>query len=286
MDWPALVEALETVEVEIQQVVDGGHRVGHPALGDLEHHRLGVIDRLGDVVGQLVAQLGDLAGHADHAAQQRMVLDDLGVPAGVGRGRRARLQAHQRGRAADGVEQARPAQLVGDGHRVGRLAGAVERGDGLVDVAVGGLVEVVGPQALGRHGDGVLGQEHRPQEGLLGLEVVRGDPAGTGRVASPDRDLGGAHQRTGTRGEGRARRIGATSSTIGPGDRKARHRVRNPAAPVNAAVGDGTPLWTAGLDRRRRMLPLYPGGVTTKVMGRRPDGRPPPRSSAPADPRR
>ena len=52
--------------------------VGHPAVGELEHLRLGQIEGLGDVVGHVVAHLGDLAGHADEPAQERGVLRRCG----------------------------------------------------------------------------------------------------------------------------------------------------------------------------------------------------------------
>ena len=70
----------------------------------------------------------------------------------------------KRGRAADGLEQAGPAQFVGDGDRVGRLALAVQRVDGLEDVTVRRLVEVVGRTQFDRGGDGVARQEHRSEE--------------------------------------------------------------------------------------------------------------------------
>ena len=116
--------------------------VGDPALVDLVDHRLGAVEGLGDVLGHRVAELGDLAGHADEPPQQRVLLDDAGVAAGVGGGRRGRHDLRQHGRAADRLEQVGPAQLVGDGDRVDRLARRVERVDGVVDVAVGRLVEV------------------------------------------------------------------------------------------------------------------------------------------------
>src|SRR4029453_12012142 len=59
------VELLEPVEVEAQQVLDLGRAVGDPALVDVVDHRLGPVERLGDVLGHAVADLGDLAGHAD-----------------------------------------------------------------------------------------------------------------------------------------------------------------------------------------------------------------------------
>jgi hypothetical protein len=53
-------------------------------------------------------------------------------------------------------------------------------------VGVRRLVEVVGPDDAGGVGDGLLVEHHRPEQGLLGLEVVGRDatgrrgPAGSG----------------------------------------------------------------------------------------------------------
>ena len=45
------VELLQPIEVEAQQVLDLGRGVGHPPLVDVVDHRLGAIERLGDVLG-------------------------------------------------------------------------------------------------------------------------------------------------------------------------------------------------------------------------------------------
>jgi hypothetical protein len=104
-----------------------------------------------------------------------VLLDDAGVAGGVGGGRRRRHDLHQRAVATDHVEHAGPAQLVGHGDRVDRLTAGVEGVDGVEDVGVGRLVEVVGPDHAGGVGDGLLVEHHRPEQRLLGLEVVRGD---------------------------------------------------------------------------------------------------------------
>ena len=80
--------------------------------------------------------------------------------------------------ATELVEEVDAPQLVGDGHRVDRLALAVEREDGVEDVRVGRLVEGGRVEAdLGGRADGVAREEHGPEERLLGLEVVRRDPS-------------------------------------------------------------------------------------------------------------
>ena len=63
-----LVELFEPVERGIEQIADLAHRVGHTSLRHLEHHVLGLVDGLGDVVGPAVADLGDLTGDLDEAA--------------------------------------------------------------------------------------------------------------------------------------------------------------------------------------------------------------------------
>ena len=96
--------------------------VDDPPVGQLEHLRLGDVEGLGDVVGLVVAELGDLAGHADEPAQHGGVLHDAAVARGVGDGRGGGLQVDQEVRAPDGVEEVVAAELVGHGHGVDRLA--------------------------------------------------------------------------------------------------------------------------------------------------------------------
>ena len=115
-----------------------------PARAGAEGRLFGSVDGHGDVVGELVADLGDLAGDADEAPQQGVVLDDAGVAGGIARGRSARLQRQQRGQAAHEIVQVGSPQLLGDGDGIDGLALRVERADGVIDVAVGGFVEVVG----------------------------------------------------------------------------------------------------------------------------------------------
>src|SRR5438045_2021049 len=89
---------------------------------------------------------------------------------------RAPTTMSELGLAADGVERSGPSQLLGDGDRVGGLARAVERGDGLEDVGVRRLVEVVDADRFYRGCDRVLRQQHRAEQRLLGLQVVRRYP--------------------------------------------------------------------------------------------------------------
>ena len=107
-----------------------------------------------------------------------MVLDDAGVPGGVARGRRARFEGQQGRKATDGVEEVGPAQFLADGDGVDGLALAVQRADGVVDVAVSRLVEVGGAEAdVDGAGDGIVAQQHGAKQRLLGFQVVGRDAA-------------------------------------------------------------------------------------------------------------
>ncbi|OPZ48662.1 MAG: hypothetical protein BWY91_03168 [bacterium ADurb.BinA028] len=74
--------------------------------------------------------------------------------------------------AADPRERPALGQLVGNRDRIGRLAAAIEVEDRLIDRLVGRSIEVDSAQHLDRVGDGVLGQQHRAQHRLLGVDIL------------------------------------------------------------------------------------------------------------------
>ena len=173
---------LEVVHHALDGVAEQLRRVDHALLGDPEHLRLGLVDRLGDVVGLAVGQLGDVACDVDQAPQDRRVLHDAGVVGGVRDRRRGVLQGVQRLHAADLLEQPSPAQFVGDGDRVGGRACRVKGADGVEEMLVSRFVEVVGPEALLADGtDRVAREQQRAEHRFLGLQVVRRQP----RSAAP-----------------------------------------------------------------------------------------------------
>ena len=131
-----------------------------------------------------VGHLADPDRGVDQPAQDRLLADDLGVEAGVGRHRHALQQVVQVRRAADPHQLAALAQLGRDGDRVGRLAPPVQVDDGVVDLLVGRPVEVGAAQHLDDVGDGVLGHHHRAEHALLGHHVLRRRP-----IARPDPSL-------------------------------------------------------------------------------------------------
>ena len=177
---------LDAVDGELHQLADVAIAVDDPAVGDAEHPALGVVEGIVDVVGAAVADLGDVGGDEDEAAQHRRVLDDLGVGRGVGDRRRGVLQGVQRLDAAGLFEQPEPRQLLGDGDRVDRTAGLRHGHGDVEDVLVGGLVEVVVAQPGLDHGaEGVARQQDGAEHRLLGLQVVRRDPPAGRRTRRP-----------------------------------------------------------------------------------------------------
>ena len=92
-----------------------------------------------------------------------------------------------------------PVEFGGDSHRVGGLASTVEIQDHVIDVLVGGPVEVPGTQLFQHVGDRVLAQQHPTQHRLLGVEVLRGLAAHRRARCRPAPE-GGRGVRTASRG--------------------------------------------------------------------------------------
>ena len=84
-----------------------------------------------------------------------------------------------RGRAADVLELAALVELVDERDRVDGLALRVERERGAVDLRVALAVEVARVEDLADRPDRAGGEHHRPEDGLLGLEVLRRDRGGS-----------------------------------------------------------------------------------------------------------
>ncbi len=170
----ALEDLLQLVHRQRQQIRQRPGGVDDAVFCHLEHLGLGFVERLGDIVGLHVRDLGDLAGDADEPAQHRCVLHDLGVATRVGDGRRGVLQLEQRLRATDLVEETVAAQLVGNRDDVDRLAAGHQPTHRRVDVLVRRLVEVLNVHTqLGDLANHLARQQQRTEEALLGTEVVR-----------------------------------------------------------------------------------------------------------------
>src|SRR4029453_18140618 len=67
-------------------------------------------------------------------------------------------------------------ELLHRGDRVDGVASAVDLAEGVEDLGVRGPVEVGGADDLDDVGDRVGREHHGAEDGLLGLEVVRGHP--------------------------------------------------------------------------------------------------------------
>ena len=152
-------------------------------VGDLEDRALGHVDEVARERLVAVHARLDFVRRAQQAPEHRVVADDARVLADVADGRDGPGEQVDRRAAADGVEVARLLEVLDERERVDRLAERVQVEHRLVHAPVALPVEVVRVQPLvddqGRE-RGVR-QQHRSEDGLLGLEVLR--RGGGGAVA-------------------------------------------------------------------------------------------------------
>jgi hypothetical protein len=193
---PAGLDGLHLVEGRLHQLRQRLEVLRRPTVGYRVHLGLGPVDDLVDVALPRVRHLTDPDRRVDQPAQHRLLADDLRVPSGVGRDRHRGQQGVQVGSATDPEQLAALAELVGHGDRVGRLAAAVEVGDGVVDLLVGRPVEVRAADRLHHVRDGVLAHQHGAEHALLGLHVLRRRTVGQlgGAVPVGRHHLGQAHE--------------------------------------------------------------------------------------------
>ena len=186
-------DLVDLVERGLQQRLDVDVVLGRAPLGDLVDLGLRAVDHVVDGAGdvgrrpgrRLVAHLDDPGAGDDQPPQRRPLGDDLGVVAGVGRGRDERDQRVQVRRAADAHQLPVAGQLGRHRHRVGRLAAPVQVEDRVVDELVRRPVEVARADDLDDVGDRVLGQHHRAEHRLLGLDRLRRGAVELARPVAP-----------------------------------------------------------------------------------------------------
>ena len=168
-------DGVDLVHRGLQQVFERDEVLGGTAVGNLVHLGLRAVDDGGHVgaLGARVAVLDHPGAGLHQPAQQGLLGHDAGVVTGVGGGGHRGDQRVQIGGAADALEQTAPVQLGRHRHGVGGLTAPVEVQDGVVDVLVGGAVEIARAQLLQHVGDGVLAQQHAAEDRLLGSHVLR-----------------------------------------------------------------------------------------------------------------
>ena len=203
----------------MQDLADAAEVLLAVVVGDLEHGALCPFDELAR--RRLVpVDVGlDLVGGGEQPAQEGAVADDLRVLAQVADGRHGRGEGVDLRLAAGGVEPAARAQVLGDGEDVDRLARREEGEHRLVDLAVTLPVEVLDLEPLLDHERVMraIGEEHRSEDGLLGLDRVRRSDAGRGALravrAASVGGLGSAHRVGSERSNGGGRQPRASPHT-------------------------------------------------------------------------
>ena len=176
-------ELLQPVDLVVQDVAEDAEVGGLLFVGDFEEEFLGPLGELARFAVALVDPALDFLAGAEQPAQQRILLDDLGVVFGVAGGGDFGGQLGDVVFAARFVDLVGLRQRLGDGELVDRLRGGVEVVDRFEDRPVAVEVEVVGVQLhlVDHPGQGRLGDQHRAEDGLLRLDVLRGDVGGRGR---------------------------------------------------------------------------------------------------------
>ena len=158
-----------------EDVVDRAEVLAAVLVGDLEDRALGDVDELARRRVVRVDAGLDLVGRPQQPAQHRVLADDPRVLADVADRRHARGQQVDRGAAAGRVELAGLLEVLDERERIDRLAAVVQGEHRGEHDPVRLAVEVLGVEALvddERRQRGV-GQQHRAEHGLLGLEVLR-----------------------------------------------------------------------------------------------------------------
>ena len=174
-----LLHAFEALD---QRLVYAREPAPAHVLAEVEDGALGAVVHLVGVLGDVVAEAGDVVAHVYQVAPESHLFDDLGVMADVVRVGGRIDQGVDIGPLAHLLEEASPLELFGEDHGVCRTAGRVELDEHLEYLAVGFFVEILADEHLLGVGNGGVGKYHRPQDGLFGLEVVGRDPVETAAV--------------------------------------------------------------------------------------------------------
>jgi len=166
------VQGGDALEALLQQLLDVAELRGDAALRKLEDDLLGAVDENLRLARAFPTELGDLLSGGDEAAERRHLVDDARIVRRVCGRRDERCQLVHPHPPADGFELAALLELVDERDRVDRLALRIEREARAIDLRVALPVEVGGIEDLAHRSDRTRGEQHRPEDRFLGLEVL------------------------------------------------------------------------------------------------------------------
>ena len=170
-----LVHLRDLLEALAHELVDALEAAADPVLGEVEHHLLGSVDQLRRLARSIPAEPLDLLADDREAAQRRHLADDLA---------RSARRSTSPGRASRSRGSALLPPTSSSSPRSSSLSATViastgwpvlvQLDRGAVDLRVRLAVEVARVHAdVARRLDRRLGQHHRAEHRLLGVEVLR-----------------------------------------------------------------------------------------------------------------
>ena len=170
-------ELLEPVDLVVEDLGEQFEVARLLLVRDIEEQLLGPLGELPRFAVALMDPALDLLPGAEQAAQQRVLLDDLGVMLGVARRGHLGRQLGDVVLAAGLLDPVALGQRLDHTELVDGLGGRVEIVDGGEDRRVLLQVEVGGVQLdlVDHPGQRRLGDQHRPQHRFLRLDVLRRD---------------------------------------------------------------------------------------------------------------
>ena len=185
-----LVELRDALEALLEEHLDVREVARRALLAELEDDLLGAIDEVGRLaLVALLPEPHDLLARTDEPAERRHLLDDPRVVLDVRRRGDERRELGDARLSPGGLELGALLELVDERDRVHRLALRPQRERRPVHLRVALAVEVRRVEDLADRADGDRREQHRAEDRLLGLEVLRRDD---GAQSLPDPlELGG-----------------------------------------------------------------------------------------------
>ena len=143
------------------------------AIGDFEDAALRLLDDVAHLQCVVVGVGDDRGRDPLQLAPHAQRLDDARVVLDVGGGGNRRGEVQDLGGATARFQLAGTVQLVAEGDQVDCLVAVVQGENRLVDLAMAGPIEILGPQVAQHGGQRLRVKQQRAEGSDLGVDIVR-----------------------------------------------------------------------------------------------------------------